>query len=167
MDAAAGMSVIGDAATGANVSRANFGKPTRGGGGDGEPGGGDGGGGGGGGGGGKPLDSGNIYRGGGGNPGNLKRREGEDAVSFRDSLSNHVDSKANPTFKPGGQYVEVDVAKLPKGSATADGRPHGPREEGHVSVTATPEEIKAAIVPQVKPDGKTSQTGKLPELTDE
>jgi RHS repeat-associated protein len=86
-----------------------------------------------------------IYRGGGSNPGNLKTRPGESAVSFRDSLSNPTGSRQNPVFKPGDQYIGVDTRKLPPGSVVRDNSP-----PGHVSVKAAPEQIKDAIVDKGK-----------------
>lgn len=86
-----------------------------------------------------------IYRGGGSNPGNLKTRPGESAVSFRDSLSNPTGSRQSPVFKPGDQYIGVDTNKLPFGSVVRDNNP-----PGHVSVRATPEQIKDAIVDKGK-----------------
>ena len=62
-------------------------------------------------------------------------------VSFRDSIS----SSANraQVFGPGEKIWAVDTSKLPSGSVVLDGNP-----AGHVSVLATPSEIRAAIVPQ-------------------
>lgn len=86
-----------------------------------------------------------IYRGGGSNPGNLKTRPDESAVSFRDSLSNPIDSKQRPVFKPGDQYIGVDAKKLPPGSVVRDNSP-----PGHVSVKAPPEQIRDAVVEKGK-----------------
>lgn len=61
-------------------------------------------------------------------------------VSFRDSISSSADGAQ--AFKPGQNIFAVDANKLPAGSATADGVPFG-----HVTVTATPEEIRAAVIP--------------------
>ena len=62
-------------------------------------------------------------------------------VSFRDSIS----SSANraQVFDPGAKIWAVDTSTLPSGSVVLDGNP-----AGHVSVFATPSEIRAAIVPQ-------------------
>lgn len=62
-------------------------------------------------------------------------------VSFRNSIS----SSANraQVFDPGAKIWAVDTAKLPPGSVVLDGNP-----AGHVSVLATPSEIRAAIIPQ-------------------
>ena len=90
-----------------------------------------------------------LDRSGGSNPGNLTERKGEDQVSFRDSLSNPIDSKERPVFRPGADYIKVDASKLPEGTVVRDGSP-----PGHVGVQGTtPEQIKAAIVAK----------GKLPE----
>ncbi len=85
-----------------------------------------------------------IYRAGGTNPGNFKIRPRETGVSFRDSLSNPIDSRSNPPFKS-GPYVVVDASKLPPESLVYDDVP-----PGHVSVTATPEQIRAAIIDRGK-----------------
>jgi uncharacterized protein RhaS with RHS repeats len=87
------------------------------------------------------AEEGILYRAGGSNPGSFKMRSGEDAVSFRDSLSNPADAAAKPVFKPGDQFVGVDSSKLPAGSVVRDGSP-----PGHVSVTAAPDQIRNAIV---------------------
>jgi RHS repeat-associated protein len=62
-------------------------------------------------------------------------------VSFRDSIS----SSANraQVFDPGAKIWAVDTSKLAPGSVVLDGNP-----AGHVSVLATPSEIRAAIVQQ-------------------
>jgi RHS repeat-associated protein len=88
---------------------------------------------------------GHIFRGGGSNPGNLKARQGENAVSFRDSLSNPMPQDGPAVLKPGQEYITVDAAKLPEGTTTYDGGVGG-LPPGHVSVSATPEEIRNAIV---------------------
>ncbi|HVS72480.1 MAG TPA: hypothetical protein VHQ47_14590 [Phycisphaerae bacterium] len=85
-----------------------------------------------------------IYRSGGTNPGNFRMRQGESGVSFRDSLSNPIDAKANPPLKS-GPYVVVDVRKLPAGTVRYDSDPRG-----HVTVVALPEAIRAAIVDKGK-----------------
>jgi RHS repeat-associated protein len=88
---------------------------------------------------------GTVFRSGGSNPGNLTMREGEDALSFRDSLSNPIDSATNPVFRPGSKYIAVDSSKLPDGTVVRDNMP-----PGHVSVTASPEQIKNAIIDRGK-----------------
>jgi RHS repeat-associated protein len=93
-------------------------------------------------GGGGAGEAGSLFRAGGSNPGNLKVRPGDDGLSFRDSLSNPIDAKNSPVFKPGDQYIEVDADRLPAGSVVRDGDP-----PGHVTVRdATPEQINGAIV---------------------
>jgi RHS repeat-associated protein len=83
-----------------------------------------------------------IYRGGKANPGNLRTRPGESAVSFRSSLSNPVGSSGRPVFRPGDDYIVVDPSRLPKGSVVYDNVP-----DGHVSVSGvTPEQLKDAVV---------------------
>ena len=82
-----------------------------------------------------------IYRSGGSNPGSLKLRPGEDGLSFRDSVSNPLGTHEPAVFKPGSDYISVDSAKLPAGSVVRDNVP-----EGHVTVRASPQEVKAAIV---------------------
>jgi len=62
-------------------------------------------------------------------------------VSFRDSVSSSADRVQ--VFDPGAKIWAVDVSKLPPGSVVPDGNP-----AGHVSVLATPSEIRSAIVPQ-------------------
>jgi hypothetical protein len=64
---------------------------------------------------------------------------------MRNSLSNPVGGADQPVFRAGGKATEIDVAKLPKGSAVLDDSP-----AGHVSVRATPEQIKAAVRQTVK-----------------
>jgi RHS repeat-associated protein len=90
-----------------------------------------------------------VYRAGTeGNPNHVRMREGEDAVSFRDSLSNPA-NKEQAVLTPGRNYIEVDPSKLPAGSVVADGgKTVGGKvmPEGHVSVRATPEEIVKATV---------------------
>jgi hypothetical protein len=62
-------------------------------------------------------------------------------VSFRDSISSS--GNRAQVFEPGAKMWSVDTSKLPPGSVVLDGNP-----AGHVSVFATPSEIRAAIVPQ-------------------
>jgi RHS repeat-associated protein len=81
------------------------------------------------------LEEGTIYRNGGASPSNLK--PGPDGtVSMRSTLSDPVGGKV--FTKP--EYTEIDVAKLPKGSAKLDNIP-----DGHVSVRASQQDIKAAV----------------------
>jgi RHS repeat-associated protein len=94
-----------------------------------------------------------IYRGATqGNPNHVSLREGESAVSFRDSLSNPVPAPGTapqPVLRPGRNYIEVDTAKLPSGSVVHDGGTvvNGSlMPPGHVSVTATPAQIVNATV---------------------
>lgn len=100
-----------------------------------------------------------IYRG--AREGNIKDvslRPGEDAVSFRDSLSNplpEVGQKPQPVLRPGEKYIEVDTNKLPPSSVIIDGGTKG-LPPGHVSVKATPQEIINA----------TEGGGKFPNLTE-
>lgn len=61
-----------------------------------------------------------IYRCGGKSPSNFRLREGENAVSFRDSLSNPV-SPGRPAVHPGKDNVGVDTSTLPLACGT---RPH-------------------------------------------
>jgi len=91
------------------------------------------------------VQGGVIYRAGGSSPSNLKIRSGENALSFRDSLSNPIGAGERPVFRPGDQYIGVETSKLPPGSVIRDNAP-----PGHVSVKATPEQIKAAIVEKGK-----------------
>ena len=86
------------------------------------------------------MTEGLIYRNGGANPANLTPRDGESAVSFRDSLSDPIGEGTKPTFTA-DKYTVVDVSKLPPGSAVRDNNP-----PGHVSVTATTEQVKKAVV---------------------
>ena len=72
--------------------------------------------------------------------GALRLRTGESAISFRDSLSYPIDAAAMPVFKPGDDFIRVDVSKLPQGSAVLDNDP----SPGHVSVKASPAEMKNA-----------------------
>lgn len=60
-------------------------------------------------------------------------------VSFRDSVSSSADG--SQTFRPGDKIYAVDTAQLPPGSVVYDGSP-----PGHVSVFATPDEIRSALV---------------------
>jgi hypothetical protein len=89
-----------------------------------------------------PLRSGIIYRAGKTNPGNLTPRAGEEALSFRSTLSNPTSSGSRPVFRPGDHYIGIDVSKLPAGAAVLDNLP-----AGHVSVSGvTADQLKAAVV---------------------
>jgi len=60
-------------------------------------------------------------------------------VWFRDSISSSADRVQ--VFRAGDNLYAVDTAKLPPGSVFRDGVPNG-----HVSVRATPDEIRAAVL---------------------
>ena len=60
-------------------------------------------------------------------------------VSFRDSVSSST--SGTQVFRPGDKIYAVDAAQLPSGSILRDGLP-----AGHVTVSATPAEIRAAVV---------------------
>lgn len=94
---------------------------------------------------------GTIYRGGGSSPSNLKMRPGEDALSFRDSLSNPLEP-GSPVLHPGRDYIGIDTSKLPPGSVVPDGVPGSAlTPPGHVSVYVTdPDVLKAAIIEKGK-----------------
>lgn len=102
------------------------------------------------------LTEGLIYRNGGANPANLTMRGGEDALSFRDSLSDPVGEGTKPVFTS-DRYTVVDASKLPQGSAVRDNNP-----AGHVSVTASPGEVKAAVVGTGKFPKQESPTPQSP-----
>jgi len=75
-------------------------------------------------------------------------------VSFRDSISNPV-KKPDPPAKPPlrDTIIEVDTSKLPPGTVHPDGGTivDGTlMPDGHVSVTATPEEIVKATTDSIK-----------------
>ncbi|EDP94442.1 DUF6443 domain-containing protein [Kordia algicida OT-1] len=96
-----------------------------------------------------------IYRGGRTNDSAIKDvqyRPGDDAVSFRAHNSNPLDGAT--VMKPGKPYMAVDTNKLPKGTVKVDGGVNG-NPSGHVSVTATPEQIVKAI--------DKSKSGKYPK----
>jgi hypothetical protein len=83
-----------------------------------------------------------LFRSGKANPGNLRPRAGESGVSVRTSLSNPIDSKDAPVFRPGGDVTEIDATRLPAGSVRVDNVP-----EGHAEIQGlTPEQVKAAVV---------------------
>jgi RHS repeat-associated protein len=81
-----------------------------------------------------------------------RAHKGESAVSFRDSMSNPVPPAGSPpeaVLKPGRNYIEVDTKKLPAGSVVRDGDTVVDGKlmpPGHVSVTASPQEIVNATV---------------------
>jgi hypothetical protein len=87
------------------------------------------------------AEEGFLFRRGGTNPGSLKLRPGEEGLSFRDTLSNPIPKGERPVFDHGADFIKVDASKLPAGSFTRNGVP-----PGHVSVTASAAEIKAATV---------------------
>jgi len=92
-----------------------------------------------------------IYREGTPSPSNLKLRPGEEALSFRDSLSNPIPKGERPVLRPGKNYIGIDTSKLPPGSVVPDGVPGSAvTPPGHVSVTATPEQLKDAVVERGK-----------------
>jgi RHS repeat-associated protein len=62
-------------------------------------------------------------------------------VSFRDSLSSSLSPQHPQVFRPGDKVWAVDTSGLPPGTVVRDGVP-----PGHVSVLATPDEIRGAIV---------------------
>lgn len=88
-----------------------------------------------------------IYRGGGKSPSNFRLREGEDALSFRDSLSNPL-PPGRPVMHPGKDWVGIDTSKLPPGSVVPDGVPGSSvTPPGHVSVYVDdPMRLKEAII---------------------
>jgi RHS repeat-associated protein len=88
-----------------------------------------------------------IYRGGGKSPSNFRLREGESALSFRDSLTNPL-PPGKPVLHPGKEYVGLDTSKLPAGSVVPDGVPGSTlTPPGHVSVYVDdPMVLKAAII---------------------
>ena len=87
-----------------------------------------------------------IYRGGKPSPSNLKQGPGEDALSFRDSLSNPLPKTDRPVFRPGDDYIGIDTSKLPPGSVVPDNVPLG-----HVSVKGvTPEQLQKAVIERDK-----------------
>jgi RHS repeat-associated protein len=77
-----------------------------------------------------------IYRAGRPSPSNLKPRPGEDALSFRNSLSNPLPNTGRPVFRPGDDYFGIDPSKLPPGSVIHDNAP-----PGHVSVQGVPPDV--------------------------
>lgn len=88
---------------------------------------------------------GTIFRNGDASPSNLTPRPKDDRVlSFRDSLSNPYPLPPGqlPVLRPGNEYRQFDVSKLPPGSVVFD---HDP--PGHVGVQGmSVEELKKAIV---------------------
>jgi RHS repeat-associated protein len=90
-----------------------------------------------------------IYREGKPSPSNLRPRPGEDAVSFRTSLSNPLPGGSRPVFRPGEPYFGVETASLPPEAVTVDNNP-----AGHVGVSGVP--------PEVLQDAVTVR-GKFPE----
>lgn len=92
-----------------------------------------------------------IYRGGGKSPSNFRLREGEDALSFRDSLSNPL-PPGHPVMHPGREWVGLDTSKLPPGTVVPDGVPGSAvTPPGHVSVYVDdPMLLKDAIIESSK-----------------
>jgi hypothetical protein len=88
-----------------------------------------------------------IYRDGGKSPSNFRLREGESALSFRDSMSNPL-PPGHAVLRPGKDWVGIDTSKLPRGSVVPDGVPGSElTPPGHVSVYVNdPELLKAAII---------------------
>jgi hypothetical protein len=88
-----------------------------------------------------------IYRGGGKSPSNFRLREGENALSFRESMSNPL-PPGRPVLRPGKEWVGIDTSQLPRGSVVPDGVPGSAvTPPGHVSVYIDdPELLKAAII---------------------
>lgn len=84
------------------------------------------------------TEGGIIYRTGSRTPHALTDSSG---VSFRDSVSSSTSAAHPQVFRPGDKIWGVDTSRLPPGSVVRDGRP-----PGHVSVSATPEQITAAII---------------------
>jgi hypothetical protein len=84
-----------------------------------------------------------IYREGTPRPGNLTPRSVDNgSLSFRDSLSNPIDSASRPVLRPGEPYIGIDTSQLPSGSVIMDGIP-----PGHVSVSGvSPEELRQAVI---------------------
>jgi hypothetical protein len=60
-------------------------------------------------------------------------------VSFRSSVSSSADGQQ--VFRPGAKIWSIDTGQLPPGSVDFDNDP-----DGHVSVYATPEEIRDAVI---------------------
>jgi RHS repeat-associated protein len=75
-------------------------------------------------------------------------------VSTRGSISSSADKMQ--IFEPGEKIYAIDTRLLPEGSALADDIP-----AGHVSVNATPDQIRLAIVPH-GPDNPLQQLGLKP-----
>ena len=73
-------------------------------------------------------------------------------VSFRESVSSAADG--TQTFRPGDKIYAVDVDQLPPGSVKFDGGVGG-TPAGHVTVNATPDQIRAATMP-VAPENPLS-----------
>jgi len=93
-----------------------------------------------------------IYRAGPPSPSNLRPRPGEEALSFRDSLSNPWVPPAQrppgwrPVFRPGEQYTPIDVSKLPPDSVVWDNMP-----PGHVSVRGVDwQTLRDAVVEELR-----------------
>jgi hypothetical protein len=67
-------------------------------------------------------------------------------VSFRDSISSSADGRQK--FEAGQNIFAVDVQKLPPGTVRFDGGTGPNLPHGHVSVFATPKEIRDAVIPK-------------------
>ena len=87
--------------------------------------------------------TGSIWRAGGINPGSLRLRPGEQAISFRSSLANPWPKPASgPVFRPGDVAHAYDPSKLPRAHIVIDDA------AGHVSVSgATVPDLKQAVIP--------------------
>jgi hypothetical protein len=62
-------------------------------------------------------------------------------VSFRDTISSSLDPDHPQIFRPGEKIWALDPSRLSTGTVVRDGVP-----PGHVSVFATPDAIRAAII---------------------
>ena len=85
------------------------------------------------------LESGTVWRAG---TSMRARAVDQGRLSARSSLSNEIGKR--PVFRPGEKATEIDVSKLPPGSAILDS------PGGHVSITASEDEVKRAIIQQVR-----------------
>jgi RHS repeat-associated protein len=88
---------------------------------------------------GKLLESGSVFRSG---TSMRARAVDEGKLSARNTLSNEMGKP--PLFRPGQTATEIDVSKLPPGSARLD------TPGGHVSITASEEEVKKAIIQRIR-----------------
>jgi hypothetical protein len=78
-------------------------------------------------------------------------RDGEGALSFRDSISKPM-APGHPVMHPGREYVALDTSMLPNGSVVSDGVPGSAVTlPGHVSVFVDDVDIlRAAIIEKGK-----------------